>query len=360
MRNAVLLSLAANVQPHPKEGPLDRSSLWIAMAKSRAVPPVALLLLLTLLTGLLGVRQARAQSGVAPTGEPQQGQQPAVKPLSIRLRSFIVGASGSLSFERTPTGGLVRLTALGLPSLRMLFPGAQGYFVWAVPSKGEPIRVGELQIDASGNGGVEFARPEPLERYSVIVTAELSIAAEKPKGMVIFSTWLGEARAFFGKRDKTLASGNRALKEIRKRGQLRSTGSDFFAEVNEALNLSLGRGRVIELFGQEASPEAYGVARVTTLNSKAYIRAGVTKLPPPQMVGANTYILWAIKQSGQIRYMGSLPTVEELNDSDIYVRVGGFNTDDYDLFVTAEKLRPASSPTGPRALSSRQGVAEPN
>ena len=355
----VLSLLAANGQPHPKGEPLDRTSLWIAMTRLRAVPPVALLLLLTLLTGLLSVRQARAQSGVATAGEPQ-GQPPAVRPLSIRLRSFVVGASGALSFEPTPSGGLVRLTALGLPSLRMLFPGAQGYFVWAVPSKGAPIRVGELQIDASGNGGVEFPRPEPLERYSVIVTAELSKAAEKPKGMVIFSTWLGEAKAFFGPRNKTPANSNRAFKEIRKRGQLRSAGSDFFAEVDEALNLSLGRGRVIELFGQDASPEAYGVARVTALNSKAYIRAGFTKLPPPQMIGANTYVLWAIKQSGQIRYMGSLPTVEELDDSDIFVRVGGFNTNDYDLFVTAEKLRPASSPTGPRALSSGQGVTEPN
>jgi hypothetical protein len=329
------------------------------MARSRAVSPVALLLLLALSPGLPGMRQARAQSGVAPPGAPQ-GQQPVVKPLSIRLRSFIVGASGTLSFEPTLTGGIVRLTALGLPSLGVLLPGAQSYFVWAVPSGGEPIRVGALQIDASGNGGVEFARPEPLERYSVIVTAELSMASEKPKGMVIFSTWLGEARAFFGTRDKTAASNSRAIKEIRKRTRLRSTGSDFYAEVDEALNLSLGRGRVIELFGQEASPEAYGVARVTALNSRAYIRAVVTKLPPPQLVGANTYILWAIKQGGQIRYMGSLPVVEELNDRDLYVRVSGFNTDDYDLFVTAEKLRPASSPTGPRALSSRQLVAEPN
>ncbi len=288
-----------------------------------------------------------------------QGQQSAVKPLSIRLRSFIVGASGTLSFEPTPTGGLVRLTALGLPPLKVLLPGAQGYFVWAVPSGGESIRVGELQIDASGNGGIEFARPEPLERYSVVVTAELNAAVDKPKGMVIFSTWLGEAKAFFGTRDKTLVNQSRALKEMRDRMRLRSKGSDFYAEVDEALNLSLGNGRVIELYGQEAAPRAYGIARVTALNSKAYVRALVTNLPPPQAAGANTYILWAIKPSGEIRYMGSLPAVEELNDQDIYVRVAGFITSDYDLFVTAEMFRPASSPAGPRALNSRAGLARP-
>ena len=302
-------------------------------------------------SGMADQRQARAQSEGAP-----QGQQSAVKPLSIRLRSFIVGASGTLSFEPTLTGGLVRLTALGLPPLRNLLPGAQGYFVWAVPSGGDSIRVGELRIDASGNGGIEFARPEPLERYSVMVTAELTATAEKPKGMVIFSTWLGEAKAFFGTRDKSAINTSRAIKEMKKRLQMRSKGTDFYAEVDEALNLSLGNGRVIELYGQEAAPDAFGVARVTALNSKAYIRAAVTKLPTAQAVGANVYILWAIKPGGQIRYMGSLPSAEELNDKDVYVRVGGFITNDYDLFVTAEMSRPASSPAGPHALSSRRGL----
>ena len=244
-----------------------------------------------------------------------------------------------------------------MPPLRTLLPGAQGYFVWAVASGGDSMRVGELLIDASGNGGLEFARPEPLERYSVVVTAELSAAAQQPKGMVIFSTWLGEAKAFFGTRDKSAINTSRALKEMMKRVQMRSRGTDFYAEVDEALNLSLGNGRVIELYGQEAAPDALGVARVTALNAKAYIRAAVTKLPPAQAVGANVYILWASKPDGQIRYMGSLPAAEELNDRDVYVRVGGFITNDYDLFVTAEKSRPAASPAGPRALESRRAVA---
>lgn len=331
--------------------------LWMEMVGPHSLRTAALLMLmLTFWPCAPGLSQD--QTRPEPAG-PTQGQQFPVKPLSIRLRSFIVGASGTLSFEPTPTGGLVRLTALGMPPLKALLPDAQAYFVWAVPSGGESVRVGQLQIDTNGAGGVEFARPEPLERYSVMVTAELSLAAEAPKGMVVFSTWLGEAKAFFGTRDKTLADQSRALKEMRSRMRLRAKGSDFYAEVDEALNLSLGNGRVIELYGQEAATEAYGVARVTALNSKAYVRALVNKLPPPAAVGANTYILWAIKPGGQIRYMGSLPAVEELNGQDIYVRVAGFITNDYDLFVTAERARPASSPAGPRALSSRGSLAGP-
>ena len=336
--------------------PHDTTSRRMVTARRQAIRLVTLLLTAISWSGTLEPRHASAQTAGA-HNPAQQGQQPAMKPLSIRLRSFIVGASGTLSFEPTPTGGLVRLTALGMPALRSLLPGAQGYYVWAVPSGGETVRVGELQTDASGNGGVEFARPEPLERYSVMVTAEMSASADKPRGMVIFSTWLGEAKAFFGTRDKSAVNMSRALKEMKKRVQMRSKGTDFYAEVDEALNLSLGNGRVIELYGQEAAPDAFGVARVTALNSKAYIRAAVTKLPPAQAVGANVYILWAIQQGGQIRYMGSLPEAEELNDKDVYVRVGGFITNDYDLFVTAEKSRPAASPAGPHALSSRPGLA---
>ncbi|MCA1849880.1 MAG: hypothetical protein LC672_02205, partial [Acidobacteria bacterium] len=65
-----------------------------------------------------------------------------------------------------------------------------------------------------------------------------------------------------------------------------------------------------------------------------------------------TYVLWAIKPDGRLSYMGSLPT-EELNDKDIYVRVAGFSSDQFNLFVTAERLRPVSKPEGQRALASR-------
>lgn len=323
-------------------------------------PLIALFLNVAISLGATGAHPARAQFRVAAITQ-EQGQPPnreRIKPLSIRLRSFIVGASATLSFEPTISGGLVRLTTLGLPKLQALLPGAQGYFVWAVASGLPPIRVGQLQTDAQGNGGLEFARPEPLERYSVVVTAELSDAPKKPAGMVLFSTWLGEARAFFGTRDKSQDRGrsSRMSREIRKRVRLQSAPPDFYTEVDDALNLSLGGGRTIELFGDEASPDAYGLARVTALNNKAYLRAMVTRLPPPQAIGANTYILWGIKPDGRISYMGSLPS-EDVNDKDIYVRVGGFSSDKFNLFVTAEKLRPVASPTGPRALATRSGEA---
>jgi hypothetical protein len=56
--------------------------------------------------------------------------------------------------------------------------------------------------------------------------------------------------------------------------------------------------------------------------------------------------------------MGSLPQTSDLDDTDVYVRVGGVNTD-FDLLVTAEKRRPVARPSEERALTSRKPTPLP-
>jgi hypothetical protein len=139
---------------------------------------------------------------------------------------------------------------------------------------------------------------------------------------------------------------------LSKRTKLIGKADDFYDEVDQALNTAPGGGRVLELFGEELSPGARGQARVTTLSLKAYVRARFQNLPPLILVNANAYVLWSIVPGGRMIYMGSLPATNELEGTDIYVRVGGFNSD-FDLFVTAEQRRPVSRPSDRRALSSR-------
>ncbi|HYE65559.1 MAG TPA: carboxypeptidase-like regulatory domain-containing protein [Pyrinomonadaceae bacterium] len=313
----------------------------------------ALVLTCVALLWMMGLNHVHA--GSKPPARGQVRDQSLPKRLGVRLRSFIPGASGSMNFEPTITGGIVRLTALSLPRPQTLMPDARNYVVWAVASGERPIRVGELRVDASGNGGLEFERPASFERYSVLVTAETSTASENPIGVMVLASRAGAVTAFFGEKERRMNESRlrRLNEELRRRARAsRLAPSDFFAEVDQALNASAGGGRILELFGDEVTPEAHGLARVTSLNQKAYVRAAVTRLPLPTMVGANTYVLWSVMSDGRIVYMGSLPTTN-LNDSDIYVRVGGFNSDDFDLFVTAEMRRPISRPSGRRALSTR-------
>jgi hypothetical protein len=281
------------------------------------------------------------------------GQEPA-KRLGVRLRSFIPSASASMYFEPTQAGGNVRLTVLGLPGPETLMPDGRVYVVWAVASGVHPIRVGELRTDASGSGGLEFGRPEQFERYSVIVTVEESSAVLNPTGVMVLASRAGAVTSFFGERETDTSKSRlrRMSNELARRAKLQGYRTDFYAEVDGALAAS-GGGRTLELFGDEVTPDAHGLARVTSRERKAYVRAAVTNFPLPYTVGANTYVLWSILPDGRIIYMGSLPTNSDLNNTDIYVRVGGVATDDFDLFVTAEMRRPVSRPSGQRALSTR-------
>lgn len=284
---------------------------------------------------------------------PEQGP---AKRVGVRLRAFIPGTSGSLYFEPTPSGGLVRLTALGLPPAAELLPGARGYVVWAVATGERPLRIGQLAADSGGNGGVEFARPPGFERYSVVVTAEGSDAATHPAGVVVFASRAGAVAPFYGeKRAQLSASQRKALEKELRRGQSRPGVRDFYSEVDDALNASPNGGRVIELIGGELAPKAHGVARVASRDENIYVRTVIKRLPVPSEVGANTYVLWGVVPGGRIAYMGSLPT-NDFSDADTYVRVGGFRTDELDLLVSAERRRPVPSPSGLRALySNTQG-----
>ena len=74
-------------------------------------------------------------------------------------------------------------------------------------------------------------------------------------------------------------------------------------------------------------------------------------------MGANVYVLWGVIPDGRIVYMGSLPASEDLNRAEVYVRVAGFESDDYTLFVTAERQRPAASPEGRRLLKPKDAAS---
>ncbi|HEY0003865.1 MAG TPA: carboxypeptidase regulatory-like domain-containing protein [Pyrinomonadaceae bacterium] len=296
-------------------------------------------------------------SGAASKDEPktarQERPQETVKRLGIRLRSFVPGASASMYFEPTLSGGNVRLLVLGLPEPRTLMPDARTYVVWAVASGEHPIRVGEVQTDESGSGGLEFGRPAQFERYSVIVTAEPSTSVENPAGIMVLASRAGAVTSFFGQREQT-SRGERLRRlsaELGRRSRVRPRKADFFAEVDNALN-DVNGGRTLELYGDEVTPEAHGLARITSRERKAYARVVFNNFPQPFLVGANVYVLWSILPDGRIVYMGSLPTNTDLNETDIYVRVGGVATDEFELFVTAENRRPVARPSGRRAVSS--------
>ena len=296
--------------------------------------------------------------GAAPSKAPAQT---APEWTTLRMRSFAPGASGRVSVEPTNAGGRVRLTALSLPQPRSAAPTARAYVVWAA-SEGRAERVGELQVDARGNGGFEFERPADFERYSVIVTAEPDASAARPAGAPVLSTKAGEVRAVFARPTREAASPSanagagaraKAPKPEPYKRTYASRAGDFYTEVDNALDAG-GGGRRLELEGVGVAPAASGDARATAQSGNAYVRVRFRDLPLPSAVGANTYVLWGSRADGRIVYMGSLPANSDLNQAYIYVRTASFHADDYYLFVTAERQRPAARPSDRRALAPRQ------
>lgn len=314
--------------------------------------------------------------------------------MDIRLRSLTTRATGSLTVEPSESGGRVRMTTLNLPDPRTVTPGASTYVVWAV-SGGRILRLGELKRDERGNGGLAFERPEGFERYGVIVTAEPDANAERP-GDPVLTTRADEAAALYpttpapadtADADKTPApsttstpdtaatptttntpdatpasdtssasSATPAVRErVRKSKRVlnapasRSRAGGFYAEVEDAIEAS-GGGRVVALEGDSLAPGAGGAARAAYRSGRAYVRANFRGVPLPSTVGAGVYVLWGVLADGRIIYMGSLPATEDLNRAEVYVRVPGFDADDYTLFVTAEPARPVPAPSSRRVL----------
>jgi hypothetical protein len=280
----------------------------------------------------------------------QTADQPGAKHPGFRLRSFFPNASGSMYFSPSPAGGVVRVTALGLPAPNTLMPNAHVYVVWASATGAKPTRVGELHTDEAGNGGLEFARPEGFEKYSVIVTAEPSVEADYPSGVMALASWGGAVSASYGEPNNTLADSRKRLLERELKGTGHEGANTFNAEVESALRGSEGEGRTLQLQGNEAAPEAYGIARIAARDEKIYLHTVIKQLPLPSQVGANIYVLWGIVHGGRITYMGSLPTLEN-READEFVRVNGFSSSDIDLAVSAELRRPAFHPSGLRTLS---------
>ena len=331
--------------------------------------------------------------------------------VDIRLRSLTTRATGRLTVEPSERGGRVRMTALNLPDPRTVTPGANTYVVWAL-SGGRILRLGELKRDERGNGGLAFERPEGFERYGVIVTAEPDADAERP-GDPVLTTRADEASALYpapstaatpapadtADSDKTPAPNTtatpdatstptttstpdappapstlaeqstptaqsihtaptavpavrnrtRASKRVVSAPSSPSRAVGFYAEVEDAIAAS-GGGRVVELEGDALAPGAGGAARAAYQSGRAYVRANFRGVPLPSSVGAGVYVLWGVLADGRIIYMGSLPGTQDLNRAEVYVRVPGFDADDYTLFVTAEPARPAPSPSSRRVL----------
>jgi hypothetical protein len=287
--------------------------------------------------------------------------------VDIRLRSLTTRATGQLTIEASEGGGRARLTALNLPDPQTVAESATTYVVWAL-SGGRIVRLGELRRDERGNGGLAFERPEGLERYGVIVTAETSAEVERP-GDPVLTTRADEAAALYPSKTEdapaTAADTNRTnpaktpsapVPPASASPRTRPASGDFYAEVEEAL-AARGGGRVIDLVGDSAAPDARGAARATLNANRAYVRANFRGVPLPSALGASVYILWGVVPDGRIIYMGSLPGTEDLNRAEVYVRVAGFETDDYTLFVTAERARPAHLPDGRRLLKPKDSAS---
>ena len=273
------------------------------------------------------------------------------------MRSFAPPASGRVTVEASEGGGRARLTALNLPEPQTVAEGATTYVVWAV-SGGRIVRLGELQRDERGNGGLAFDRPAGLERFGVIVTAEAGPDAVRP-GDPVLSSRADEAAALYPtKKDEGVAAKDAgaaprvAPPPVPTAGPGVRRAGGFYAEVDDALAAG-GGGRVLELEAEAAAPGARGAARATVRESRAYVRANFRGVPLPPALGANVYVLWAVTPDSRVVYMGSLPVTDALNTAEIYVRVAGFDADDYALFVTAEQQRPVPSPSGRRVLSQK-------
>ena len=305
----------------------------------------------------LGLALAAVSSSVAPARAARaQGER-----VDIRLRSLTTRATGQLTVEASEGGGRARLTAMNLPDPQTVAAGATTYVVWAV-SGGRIVRLGELRRDERGNGGLAFERPAGLERYGVIVTAEAGTGVERP-GDPVLTTRADEAAALYP--PKTEAAGTTStsppaaappVPKAAPSARTRRAAGDFYAEVEDAL-VSNGGGRHIELEGDSAAPNARGAARATLSSSRAYVRANFRGVPLPSAVGAAVYLLWGVIPDGRIVYMGSLPATEDINRAEVYVRVAGFEADDYTLFVTAERQRPAAAPEGRRLLKPKDAAS---
>jgi hypothetical protein len=275
--------------------------------------------------------------------------------LLVRLRSFSAGATAQLEIEPSARGGRVRLTANNLPPPNVLAPTARVYLAWA--TGGRILRLGELRRDARGNAKLEFAHPAPLERYSLIVTAEENAHVDHPGGAPVFSTRANEVTPLFPApvapvraadtaprprlvvptpSDETARTPALAPVVRAKRGT--AATDDFFTSIDNVL-AGEASAREITLVGvRRSARRARGSARVATADGTAYVRARFRHVPAPARFGASRYVLWGTTPAGRSVYLGSLPR-RGLNNTDTYTRARGMDATQFDLLVTAERGR---------------------
>lgn len=346
---------------------------------------------------------ARAEGGAFGSGAFEMSADG--RTIVVRLRSFAPRASGRLEVEPTAGGGRVRLTALNLPLPQTLAPNARTYVAWA--SGGRILRLGELRRGSRGTGSLVFMHPSEFARYSLIVTAESDARAERPTGAPVFSTRANEVAALFPIPDNTReaplrerrattrnsgapatvaaansrasTTGNTARAAsaapraaattpatnavapptaLRTRGRVRAggAGSEFFTEIDEAINRDAG-ARTLTLVGDRGARRARGVARVALQDGTAYVRVRFQRVPPPTRFGrGRRYSMWALIPEDGTIFMGSLPT-RNLNRTQTYARTEGVNSDKFRLLVTAERrAAPAARrPRGRRVLMTFKG-----
>src|SRR5438270_863244 len=160
------------------------------------------------------------------------------------------------------------------------------------------------------------ARRRTLPAQSILiaialVTSETSSNASSPLGVMVLATRAGAVSAFYGvvKKESGKTELRRLRLELGRRSLVRRAAPDFFAEVDGALAAN-GGGRLLELFGDEVTPDAHGIARVTSRNQEGYLRALLSNMPLPVAVSASTSVMWSVLPSGRSDYMGSLPTAD--------------------------------------------------
>src|SRR5207237_2077420 len=184
-------------------------------------------------------------------------------------------------------------------------PHARVYLVGA--PGGRLVRLGEWHRDAHGNATLEFTHPAPLERYSLIVTAEENAQVDHPGGAPVFSTRANEVAALFpapavvrprnadttnthtaaptSARTPTppevRAPVSRPVVRPRYAARNAGAGADFYASIDEALGREAG-ARDITLVGvRRAARRARGYARVAGAEGTAYVRAHLRRVPSP-------------------------------------------------------------------------------
>jgi len=278
-------------------------------------------------------------------------QQGASERVTITMRSLVPGASGTLLLRARSRQ--VRLSTHGLTRPESLDPRARVFMVWAVGADGRIVKLGQLKTDAQG-GALAFTVQPALEPYSVIVTAEQNALAIRPSGVPVLSTRAREVSTPqpLSTNDEARQGHERSVNDVRAtRTSAHVPTTDFYSIIDAAL----GSGRTLFLTGAPRLPRARGVAHVAVIGGIAFVRARLLNLPAPSALGASEYVLWGRLRDGRAIYMGSLPA-RGLNSNDIYVRLNNASFDDFNLFVTAEKARPAIFPSNRRVLVTREST----